>query len=108
MAVLGNTFNIVYISVLTQVVFIPPLSRRYLDYNTLTGTFLSLSTEFLKCLLILFGTADLIVTMNRSQSPPRRLRACAPCSKARARCHFKPSYVEQHLCDRYRKTKLFE
>ncbi|KAI5462689.1 hypothetical protein BGZ63DRAFT_453827 [Mariannaea sp. PMI_226] len=37
---------------------------------------------------------------DRPPSPPRRLRACAPCTKVKARCHFKGENVARHLCER--------
>ncbi|KAF6844818.1 tRNA processing endoribonuclease [Colletotrichum musicola] len=36
----------------------------------------------------------------RSASPPRRMRACVPCTRAKARCHFRDENAERHLCDR--------
>ncbi|UNI15690.1 hypothetical protein JDV02_002201 [Purpureocillium takamizusanense] len=36
----------------------------------------------------------------RGQSPPRRMRACVPCSRSKARCNFRESNVARHLCDR--------
>ncbi|OHE95264.1 hypothetical protein CORC01_09409 [Colletotrichum orchidophilum] len=36
----------------------------------------------------------------RPDSPPRRLRACEPCTRAKARCHFREENARRHLCDR--------
>ncbi|KAL2887519.1 Zn(2)-Cys(6) zinc finger domain protein [Ceratocystis lukuohia] len=36
----------------------------------------------------------------RAESPPRRLRACVPCTKAKAKCNFKSENQSRHLCDR--------
>lgn len=36
----------------------------------------------------------------RPDSPPRRLRACAPCTRAKARCNFREENARRHLCDR--------
>ncbi|KAL5606077.1 hypothetical protein BROUX41_006153 [Berkeleyomyces rouxiae] len=36
----------------------------------------------------------------RIESPPRRLRACVPCTKAKAKCNFKLENHSRHLCDR--------
>ncbi|KAI1657196.1 hypothetical protein F4813DRAFT_360617 [Daldinia decipiens] len=44
-------------------------------------------------------------TTERSASPPRRQRACAPCTKAKARCHFEGNKVEDG-CDRCRRMKI--
>ncbi|KID85895.1 hypothetical protein MGU_07004 [Metarhizium guizhouense ARSEF 977] len=43
--------------------------------------------------------SELSTTRPRAQSPPRRQRACVPCSKAKARCHFQDSNIERHVCD---------
>lgn len=37
----------------------------------------------------------------RPESPPRRLRACVPCTRAKARCNFREENAGKHLCDRY-------
>ncbi|UPL01409.1 hypothetical protein LCI18_012343 [Fusarium solani-melongenae] len=36
----------------------------------------------------------------RSSSPPRRLRSCVSCTKAKAKCRFQQENVARHLCDR--------
>ncbi|KAI0108235.1 hypothetical protein F4814DRAFT_427279 [Daldinia grandis] len=41
----------------------------------------------------------------RPASPLRRQRACAPCTKAKARCHFEGNKVEDG-CDRCRRMKI--
>ncbi|OTB16481.1 hypothetical protein K445DRAFT_316754 [Daldinia sp. EC12] len=41
----------------------------------------------------------------RPPSPPRRQRACAPCTKAKARCHFEGNKVDDG-CDRCRRMKI--
>ncbi|KAI2627355.1 hypothetical protein GGS26DRAFT_561496 [Hypomontagnella submonticulosa] len=41
----------------------------------------------------------------RPASPPRRQRACAPCTKAKARCHFEDNKVDDG-CDRCRRMKI--
>ncbi|KAL2874296.1 hypothetical protein SGCOL_010558 [Colletotrichum sp. CLE4] len=42
----------------------------------------------------------------RPDSPPRRLRACAPCTRAKARCNFREENARQHLCDRCERLKI--
>ncbi|KAK1654767.1 hypothetical protein BDP81DRAFT_88325 [Colletotrichum phormii] len=42
----------------------------------------------------------------RPDSPPRRLRACAPCTRAKARCNFREKNARQHLCDRCERLKI--
>ncbi|KAI0853098.1 hypothetical protein F5Y00DRAFT_225415 [Daldinia vernicosa] len=44
-------------------------------------------------------------TTERPASPPRRQRACAPCTRAKARCHFEENKVEDG-CDRCRRMKI--
>ncbi|KAI1262713.1 hypothetical protein F5Y18DRAFT_150196 [Xylariaceae sp. FL1019] len=41
----------------------------------------------------------------RPQSPPRRQRACQPCSKARSRCHFKNNEIGDG-CDRCQRMRI--
>ncbi|KAI1467996.1 uncharacterized protein F4812DRAFT_428400 [Daldinia caldariorum] len=41
----------------------------------------------------------------RPPSPPRRQRACAPCTKAKARCHFEENKVDDG-CNRCRRMKI--
>ncbi|KAI2624858.1 hypothetical protein GGR54DRAFT_538529 [Hypoxylon sp. NC1633] len=41
----------------------------------------------------------------RSKSPLRRQRACAPCTKAKARCHFEANKAEDG-CDRCRRMRV--
>ncbi|TDZ14344.1 hypothetical protein Cob_v012727 [Colletotrichum orbiculare MAFF 240422] len=36
----------------------------------------------------------------RPGSPPRRLRACVPCTRAKARCNFREENTGRHVCDR--------
>ncbi|CEI66914.1 unnamed protein product [Fusarium venenatum] len=36
----------------------------------------------------------------REPSPPRRLRACASCVRAKAKCHFRQDNQRRHICDR--------
>ncbi|KAG7426812.1 hypothetical protein Forpi1262_v011952 [Fusarium oxysporum f. sp. raphani] len=38
--------------------------------------------------------------VGRNPSPPRRQRACAPCARVRAKCHFREGNLEKHICDR--------
>ncbi|KAH6899772.1 hypothetical protein B0T10DRAFT_5247 [Thelonectria olida] len=38
--------------------------------------------------------------VDRPTSPPRRLRACLPCTKVKARCHFKEENIDRHVCER--------
>ncbi|KAL0777685.1 hypothetical protein CaCOL14_005338 [Colletotrichum acutatum] len=42
----------------------------------------------------------------RPDSPPRRLRACAPCTRAKARCNFREENARRHLCDRCERLKI--
>ncbi|RSM08900.1 hypothetical protein CDV31_007951 [Fusarium ambrosium] len=42
----------------------------------------------------------------RSSSPPRRLRSCVPCVKAKARCRFQQENAARHLCDRCLSMKI--
>ncbi|KXH63428.1 hypothetical protein CSAL01_12501 [Colletotrichum salicis] len=42
----------------------------------------------------------------RPDSPPRRLRACASCTRAKARCNFREENARQHLCDRCERLKI--
>ncbi|KAI1762585.1 hypothetical protein GGR53DRAFT_500812 [Hypoxylon sp. FL1150] len=44
-------------------------------------------------------------THERQTSPPRRQRACAPCTKAKARCHFETNKVDDG-CDRCRRMNI--
>ncbi|EGU75989.1 hypothetical protein FOXB_13498 [Fusarium oxysporum f. sp. conglutinans Fo5176] len=37
--------------------------------------------------------------VGRNPSPPRRQRACAPCARVRAKCHFREGNLEKHICD---------
>ncbi|KAH7255778.1 uncharacterized protein BKA55DRAFT_565031 [Fusarium redolens] len=39
--------------------------------------------------------------IGRDPSPPRRQRACAPCARVKAKCHFREGNLEKHICDRY-------
>ncbi|KAI1389404.1 uncharacterized protein F4822DRAFT_398181 [Hypoxylon trugodes] len=41
----------------------------------------------------------------RPASPPRRQRACAPCTKAKARCHFEDNRADNG-CDRCRRMNI--
>ncbi|KAI1372905.1 hypothetical protein F4677DRAFT_431152 [Hypoxylon crocopeplum] len=43
--------------------------------------------------------------IERPNSPPRRQRACAPCTKAKARCHFEADNVDDG-CDRCRRMHI--
>ncbi|CAI0653875.1 unnamed protein product, partial [Colletotrichum noveboracense] len=42
----------------------------------------------------------------RPGSPPRRLRACVPCTRAKARCNFREENAGKHLCDRCDRLKI--
>ncbi|KAI1756424.1 hypothetical protein F4782DRAFT_486130 [Xylaria castorea] len=42
---------------------------------------------------------------NRSQSPPRRQRACLPCTKAKARCHYEHNEISDR-CNRCLRLKI--
>ncbi|KAJ0131613.1 hypothetical protein HZ326_25304 [Fusarium oxysporum f. sp. albedinis] len=42
-----------------------------------------------------------VTMVGRNPSPPRRQRACAPCARVRAKCHFREGNLEKHICDRY-------
>ncbi|KAH6652826.1 hypothetical protein BKA67DRAFT_301925 [Truncatella angustata] len=42
----------------------------------------------------------------RAVSPPRRQRACQPCSKAKARCNFPDNNDPSDGCDRCRRVKI--
>ncbi|KAI1773408.1 hypothetical protein F4818DRAFT_108680 [Hypoxylon cercidicola] len=44
-------------------------------------------------------------THERQASPPRRQRACAPCTKAKARCHFESTKIDDG-CDRCRRMNI--
>ncbi|KAI1089299.1 hypothetical protein F5B19DRAFT_380845 [Rostrohypoxylon terebratum] len=44
-------------------------------------------------------------TIERPPSPIRRQRACAPCTKAKARCHFEDNKIEAG-CDRCRRMNV--
>ncbi|KAI2466671.1 hypothetical protein F4781DRAFT_423896 [Annulohypoxylon bovei var. microspora] len=44
-------------------------------------------------------------TTERSKSPIRRQRACAPCTRAKARCHFEHNKAEDG-CDRCRRMNI--
>ncbi|KAI5856176.1 hypothetical protein GGS23DRAFT_617875 [Durotheca rogersii] len=43
--------------------------------------------------------------VERPASPPRRQRACAPCTKAKARCHFEDNKLDGG-CDRCRRLEI--
>ncbi|KAI1501431.1 hypothetical protein F5X99DRAFT_382449 [Biscogniauxia marginata] len=49
--------------------------------------------------------SDHRVDAGRSRSPPRRQRACLPCTKAKARCNFKDNKLENG-CDRCRRMQI--
>ncbi|KAL0942158.1 tRNA processing endoribonuclease [Colletotrichum truncatum] len=42
----------------------------------------------------------------RPDSPPRRLRACVPCTTAKARCNFRDENAGVHLCDRCERLRI--
>ncbi|KAF9882407.1 hypothetical protein CkaCkLH20_00443 [Colletotrichum karsti] len=52
--------------------------------------------------LIIFSTPNDTgyLIMYDPPSPLRRLRACEPCTKAKARCNFRDENSSRHLCDR--------
>ncbi|KAI3325959.1 hypothetical protein HD806DRAFT_520679 [Xylariaceae sp. AK1471] len=45
------------------------------------------------------------MTDSRTQSPPRRQRACLPCTKAKTRCHYNSSEIDDG-CDRCRRLRI--